>query len=225
MKIHVRITRDENADYFNVDTGEIVAVDFEQYVAAVVASEIGNSNVEACKAQAVASRTFAIRYIDSSISDSSSSAQAYRAARFDIKKYPNAIAGAQATEGQVLYYNNKPITAVFSASNGGATVSSKTRWGTNYPYLIEQPDPWDAAAGTSKTGHGVGMSQRGIKWAAAHDINYREMLQFYYPNTELRYDYGKITNVTVPLYIIDNLNHILNEIKVFLNNSEKNLMS
>ena len=74
MKIHVRITRDENAEYFKTYVGDIVEVDFEEYVAAVVASEIGNSQLEACKAQAVASRTFAYRYIDSSISDSSSSA-------------------------------------------------------------------------------------------------------------------------------------------------------
>lgn len=50
MNIHVRLTRDENADYFDTDTGDIVVVDFEKYVAAVVASEIGNSSLEACKA-------------------------------------------------------------------------------------------------------------------------------------------------------------------------------
>jgi len=43
MDIHVRITRDENAEYFKTYVGDIVAVDFEEYVAAVVASEIGNS--------------------------------------------------------------------------------------------------------------------------------------------------------------------------------------
>lgn len=222
MKIHVRITRDENADYFNVDTGEIIAVDFEQYVAAVVASEIGNSSLEACKAQAVASRTFAARYLDSSISDSSSSAQAYRAARYDIKKYPNAIIGAQATAGQVLYYKNKLITAVFSASNGGRTVSSKERWGSNFPYLIAQDDPWDSG---KKVGHGVGMSQRGIKYAAAHNISYKEMLRFYYPETELHGDYGKIIldkTVSIPREWLEELKVSLESIKRILEYSEKN---
>ena len=50
MNIHIKITRDENAKYFDVGVGDIVEVDFEEYVAAVVASEIGNSNLEACKA-------------------------------------------------------------------------------------------------------------------------------------------------------------------------------
>ena len=44
MNINVQITRQENAEYFNCAIGDIVSVDFEQYVAAVVASEIGNSN-------------------------------------------------------------------------------------------------------------------------------------------------------------------------------------
>ena len=64
MDISVRITRDENAEYFGVEVGDVVQVPFEQYVAAVVASEIGNALIEACKAQAVASRTFAVHGID-----------------------------------------------------------------------------------------------------------------------------------------------------------------
>ena len=200
MDIHVRITRDENAEYFKTYVGDIVAVDFEEYVAAVVASEIGNSQLAACMAQAVASRTFAYRYIDSSISDSSSSAQAYRAIRFDMKKYPNAVAAASLTQGEVLFYNNKPITAVFSASNGGRTYSSKERWGTNFPYLIAKSDPWDSG---KKTGHGVGMSQRGIKVASAWNVDYKDMLAFYYPGTVLRKDYGK--SVEVPKFLFEQL--------------------
>jgi len=72
-----------------------------------------------------------------------------------MKKYPNAVAAAGLTQGELLFYNKKPITAVFSASNGGRTYSSKERWGTNFPYLIAQSDPWDSG---KKTGHGVGMS-------------------------------------------------------------------
>ena len=42
MKIKVRITRQENATYFNAKVNDIVEVEFEEYVAAVTASEIGN---------------------------------------------------------------------------------------------------------------------------------------------------------------------------------------
>ena len=209
MDIHVRITRDENAEYFKTYVGDIVAVDFEEYVAAVVASEIGNGHLTACMAQAVASRTFAYRYIDSSISDSSSSAQAYRAARYDKKKYPNAIAAASLTQGEILCYKNKPITAVFSASNGGRTYSSKERWGTNFPYLIAQPDPWDSG---KKTGHGVGMSQRGIKVAAAWNVDYKDMLAFYYPNTVLMKDYGN--TIEVPKFILEQIAEKIKRIQI-----------
>lgn len=210
MNIHVRITREENAKYFNTYVGDIVAVDFEQYVAAVVASEIGNSSLTACEAQAVASRTFAYRYIDSSISDSSSSAQAYRAARYDKKKYPNAIAATSLTQGEILCYKGNPISAVFSASNGGRTVSSKQRWGTNFPYLIEKEDPWDSG---NKTGHGVGMSQRGIKVAAAWNVNYKDILAFYYPNTQLRKNYGK--GIEVPKFLLDQIAKNANEVMTY----------
>ena len=45
MKIKVEITREENANYFNKNIGDIVEVEFEEYVAAVVASEIGNAHI------------------------------------------------------------------------------------------------------------------------------------------------------------------------------------
>ena len=59
-EITARITQRENAEYFGVDIGDTVNVDFEEYVAAVTASEIGESGMEACKAQAVAARSLAI---------------------------------------------------------------------------------------------------------------------------------------------------------------------
>lgn len=214
MNIKVKITRDENADFFNVSVGDIVELDFETYVATVVASEIGNSDLEACKAQAVASRTFAMRYIDGVISDSSKSAQAYRAIRHDTSKYPNAVAGTRMTVGEVLLFKNKPITAVFSSNNGGTTVSSKERWGTNYAYLISQKDEWDDS--TKRTGHGVGMSQRGIKNAAKLGVKYKDMLNFYYPGTTLAENYGKKEEkedtVKVPKFLLNELARIIKEI-------------
>lgn len=59
-EITVRITQGENAAFFGVGIGDTVNVDFEEYVAAVTASEIGESGMEACKAQAVAARSLAI---------------------------------------------------------------------------------------------------------------------------------------------------------------------
>ena len=56
----VKITTPENMRYYDCEYGTIIDVEIEEYVAAVVASEIGNAPLEACKAQAVAARTFAL---------------------------------------------------------------------------------------------------------------------------------------------------------------------
>ena len=184
--IQVKITREENANYFHCAVGDIVPVDLEKYVAAVVASEIGNSPIEACKAQAVAARTFVLSkgaLNGKVITDASSTDQAYRAARCDSGLFPNAVQGAQATAGEILTYDGSPINAVYSASNGGRTVSSQEKWGGVRPYLIAQDDPWDN--GPTRTGHGVGMSQRGAKYAAGLGINYQQILAFYYPGSQL----------------------------------------
>lgn len=203
MDIFVIITRKENAEYFGVSVDSVVQVPFEQYVAAVVASEVGNTLLEACKAQAVADRTFAVfkGVLDGKpISDSSATDQAYRANRYDYGLYPNAVRGAESTEGQILTWNGKPIVAVYSASNGGHTVSSLERWGSERPYLIAQDDPWDDS--TIRTGHGVGMSQRGAKAMAKAGKTYKEILSFYYPGTEIETIYeGGDAMVTAEQFI------------------------
>lgn len=186
--IQVRLTRQENATYYGAQVGDTVAVPLEDYVAGVVASEIGNSALEACKAQAVAARTYARPYYSTgrAITDASSTHQAFRAARMDAVMYPHAVQAAKDTAGQVLGYDGRVVdTCVYSASNGGQTVSSVERWGSSRAYLVAKDDPWDAAAGTGRTGHGVGMSQRGAKYAASIGVGYQEILAFYYPGTEI----------------------------------------
>lgn len=144
-------------------------------------------------AQAIASRSLAISrgaLRGLAISDDASVMQAYRASRYDREKYPNAVMGAWETDGMVLTYKGSIALAHYSANNGGRTVSSEERWGTAYPYLIAQNDPWDAEDGHAKYGHGVGMSQRGARVAAGKGKNYREILGFYYPGCEIKSGYG-----------------------------------
>lgn len=202
MIIRVKISRAENLSYFGCVAGTIVNIDMEEYVAGVVASEIGNAPLEACKAQAIAARTFAMHYVgdDKHITDQSGTHQAFRASRWDAQKYPNANDGAAQTAGMVLTYDGKIlVTCSYSSCNGGRTVSSKERWGGVRPYLIARDDPWDAAACAERTaagksitkGHGVGMSQYGAAWAANHGIEYQEILGFYYVGAEIAKDYGE----------------------------------
>lgn len=194
MLIKIRITRQDNANYFKQPIGTIVQIDFEEYIAAVIGSEIGKSSLEACKAQAIAARTYAVNkgvLSGKIITDSANQDQCYKASRYAFEICKRA---AEETEGLILCYNNKPINAVYSNSNGGYTVSAESKWGNAKPYLIEQYDPWDSATGHIKDGHGVGMSQVGAQWAADHNFTHLDILNFYYPGTKLigNYGYGEI---------------------------------
>ena len=189
MQIKVKLTRTENADYYGAQVGDTVEVPLETYVAGVVASEMGNPPIEAAKAQAIAARTFAYPFYSKgkAITDASSQHQAFRIQRVANGKYPNAVLGAQKTAGMVLEYNGQVIsTCSYSASNGGRTTSAEKRWGSKRAWLIEQEDPWDAAAGSGKNGHGVGMSQRGCRYAANIGKTCEEILSFYYIGTTIR---------------------------------------
>lgn len=201
MMIRVKLSRAENLEYFGCISGDIVQIEMEEYVAGVVGSEIGNAPPDACRAQAIAARTFAMRCTgeDRYITDKSSVHQAFRVSRWDAGKYPNANAAAMETAGMVLTYGGEIIrTCSYSSSNGGRTVSSEERWGGMRPYLIAQDDPWDAAecarrkkAGLEiEEGHGVGMSQYGAVYAARNGAGYREILGFYYPGTKIMAAYG-----------------------------------
>lgn len=181
MKINVRLTRSENIRYYHKSQIEI---DIEEYLKGVVPSEIGNAALEACKAQAVAARTFALNKFKKQgyITDKSSIDQAFRTSRF-AASYSRAHQGVMDTAGEVLYYKDALVTgAYFCHSNGGRTYSSKEVWGGDRPYLIARADPWDKS---TKSGHGIGLSQTGAKAAAAAGKSYKEILNFYYPGTKI----------------------------------------
>jgi stage II sporulation protein D len=118
-------------DVFN-ERGALVAVntvDLEQYVAAVVASEVPPGwPAEALRAQAVAARTFAVAqkvaqgpgaraHLGASVLD-----QVYRNA---ARAPPAALEAARATSGEVLTWGAAPIAAYFSASCGGRSETAE----------------------------------------------------------------------------------------------------
>ena len=182
MNIKVKITTHENIKFYGCEKNTIKEIEIEDYVAIVVASEMGNAPAEALKAQAIASRSYACAQgvLDGKvISDSASKAQAFRAPRYT---YKNAQAAAKATTGQVLKYGGRYASTYFCQSNGGRTYSSEEVWGGKRNYLIARKDPWTTE---KKNGHGVGMSQIGAINAAKLGIEFRDILSFYYPKTTL----------------------------------------
>lgn len=186
MKIKVKITTASNMKFYNCPKDTVKEIELEDYVKCVVASEIGNASIEACKAQAIASRTFAVQrgVLDGKvISDDASKAQAFRAERTN---YKNCNAAVDATAGLVLTYGGQYIGAYYCHSNGGRTYSCEEVWGSKRNYLIARKDEWTTASGVKKSGHGIGLSQAGAKYAGEHGVSYKDILSFYYPYTTLK---------------------------------------
>lgn len=111
----------------------------EDYVKGVVAAEVGgNWDLEALKAQAVASRTYALYQLLNSPPSkmhynltSNVMHQAYRPGSI-----PAGIAKAvDDTKGQVLMYDGSPIVAYYHSTSVGMTEDPAEVFGKTFPYL------------------------------------------------------------------------------------------
>jgi stage II sporulation protein D len=120
-------------------------VNFEQYLYSVVGAEVGSGwPPEAQKAQAVAARSYAlasgVNYQIANVVDTTLS-QAYNGTS---SENANSTAGVNATTGQVLTYQGRVISAVFSSNAGGMTADNATEvWGSPSSYLaggVVSPD-------------------------------------------------------------------------------------
>jgi stage II sporulation protein D len=109
----------------------------EDYVKDVVVAEVGsNWEMEALKAQAVISRTYAVyqkKMNGDSIYHIASSVlhQVYKGNNPDVRV---AYAVAE-TSGEILTFNDKPIEAFYHSTCGGRTENPEDVFGKSYPYL------------------------------------------------------------------------------------------
>ena len=115
----------------------------DAYLYGVVGGEMSEAwPAEALKAQAVAARTFALYSRDK-----------HKGAGFDVcatthcqvyggiaAEGSSVRAAVDATRGEVLCYQGKPIYAAFHTSSGGMTENSEDVWGSYLPYLRAVPD-------------------------------------------------------------------------------------
>ena len=129
-------------------TGLVVVnvVSLERYLAGVVGAEMGPRSadeIEALKAQAVVSRTYALRNqgrwkargfdLVGSVND-----QAYTGQQSET---PLAIAAVAATRGEVVTFNDQPIDAFFSSTCGGRTEDGTAAFaGARHSYLRSVDD-------------------------------------------------------------------------------------
>ena len=157
-------------------------VGLEEYLMGVVPAEMPSKwNHEAHKAQAIAARSYALankgkRAVKGYDLKDTPEDQAYGGASSETIQTNRAVVE---TEGIVLTYDRKIISAYYHASSGGSTVNSGEVWSKNLPYLRSVP-AFDSRL--SKNGHGVGMSQNGANNLAGQGYNAYQILSYFYNN-------------------------------------------
>lgn len=182
--------------------GDIEVLELEDYVKGVVPQEIGYSFPdEAIKAQAIAARTYAIRWVtyrDEPICDT------IWCQVYGEERYPNVDSLVDDTAGVVALYEDEIIEALYFASSGGYTQDAESVWGNYVDYLVAVPclenalctnqcDIWpettcnveDTDCCYGRYGHGVGMSQRGAQAMAMCGYSHMEILTHYYTGIAL----------------------------------------
>ena len=112
----------------------------EKYLSSVVGSEMpAKWPLEALKAQAIASRTYALKQKGNGIYDidSTNKNQVYTGLEARTYKTSRAV---NSTRSIVLTYKNKLINALFHSSSAGMTENSEDVWKNKYPYLSSVKD-------------------------------------------------------------------------------------
>ncbi|SFQ27515.1 stage II sporulation protein D [Salibacterium halotolerans] len=149
---------------FRSETETVEQTGLEEYVAGVVASEMPASfDIEALKAQALTARTYAAKQIaspseinlpDGALVTDTTMHQVYQNEEelkeewgsdfeWKMEKVNKAV---RATEGQVLTYEGKPITAAFFSTSNGHTENAEDYWQNSEPYLQSVESPWDTSS-------------------------------------------------------------------------------
>jgi len=119
-------------------------LDLEDYLAGTLGREMYASwPPQALRAQAVASRTYALRHARDGLRNgqlwdvgADTQHQVYGGVAAETRSVRAAVA---ATRGEVLVYAEEPILAAFHSASGGRTASAEEVWGEALPYLVSVP--------------------------------------------------------------------------------------
>lgn len=165
--------------------GEIINIPLEEYLIGVVGSEMPASfNIEALKAQAVASRTYAMKLLEQQrIITDSVSTQVYKTNNelmnlwgTNYNMYYNKVKSAvDATKGLYMTYNGKIIDAVYHSTSNGYTEDSINVWGNSIPYLKTVTSPWDTSASSFLRTITYSISEMSNK--LGFDFNYHTIIE------------------------------------------------
>lgn len=141
-------------------TGNISTIPFEDYIKGVVASEMPSSfEIEALKAQAVASRSYAMYQINGSKNreydlTNTTTNQVYKndneLKQIWKEEYPKKInkikKAIEQTSGEYLTYNSTVINAMFFSTSTGVTENSEEIFSSALPYLRSTSSKWDESS-------------------------------------------------------------------------------
>ena len=122
------------------DISVVNIIGVENYLSSVVGSEMPTKwPMEALEAQAIASRTYALKQKGNSLFDidSTNKNQVYNGLESRTFKTKKAV---RATRSLVLVYKNKLINALFHSSSAGMTENSQDVWKNEFPYLSSVKD-------------------------------------------------------------------------------------
>lgn len=121
-------------------------VPVESYLYSVVCREMSPSwNVEALKVQAVCARNFALGRINHHKQYGfdvcrTVCCQAYST---DADNSENVHKAVDETRGELLFYEDELVQAVYSSSMGAHTENVKNVWGSSFPYLVSVENPYE----------------------------------------------------------------------------------
>lgn len=143
---------------FRSATNTTESIPLEQYVIGVVASEMpADFELEALKAQALSARTYIVKaklhadpdaenhITDTVLHQVYKSNDELRAIwGQNYEKNMNKIKTAvKETAGQILTYDDEPITASYFSTSNGRTENSEDYWSGALPYLKSVDSSWD----------------------------------------------------------------------------------
>ena len=121
-------------------------VNLDDYIKGVIPYEMSSSfPLEALKAQAIASRGFALsnrnKYIKYGYNlDDTTSSQVYKGMKAETSRTNQAV---DQTTNIIPYYGSNYADTIFHATSGGYTVSADQAWGgQSIPYLVAKEDPY-----------------------------------------------------------------------------------
>ena len=115
-------------------------IGIEKYLSSVVGSEMpAKWPMEALKAQAIASRTYALKQKGNALYDINSTNKNQVYTGLEARTYKTSKA-VNNTRSLVLTYENKLINSLFHSSSAGMTENSQDVWKNKYPYLSSVRD-------------------------------------------------------------------------------------